>query len=39
MNQLKKENIEKIEDVFFAFLSSERIFYAQPMAKSQKKGG
>jgi len=29
MDQLKKQNIDNIESVFFAFLSSDRVFYAQ----------
>ncbi|QUH18914.1 YetF domain-containing protein [Alkaliphilus sp. B6464] len=29
MNQLGKQNIDNIENVFFAFLSSDKIFYAQ----------
>ena len=29
IDQLKKQNIDHIEDVFFAFLSSDKIFYAQ----------
>lgn len=29
MDQLRKQNIDNIESVFFAFLSSDKIFYAQ----------
>ncbi|MBU5676778.1 DUF421 domain-containing protein [Alkaliphilus sp. MSJ-5] len=29
MDQLRKQNIDNVESVFFAFLSSDRIFYAQ----------
>ncbi len=29
MDQLRKQNIDKVESVFFAFLSSDKIFYAQ----------
>ncbi|SNS41915.1 Uncharacterized membrane protein YcaP, DUF421 family [Anaerovirgula multivorans] len=39
MNRLKQNNINNIEDVFFAFLSSERMFYSQPKEKTTKQGG
>ncbi|AKL96965.1 hypothetical membrane protein UPF0702 [Clostridium aceticum] len=34
MNQLKNNNIDNIENVFFGFLSSEKLFYAQEKEKS-----
>ncbi|AOY75043.1 YetF domain-containing protein [Clostridium formicaceticum] len=34
MNQLKNSNIDKIENVFFGFLSSEKLFYAQQKERS-----
>ncbi|SDL06786.1 YetF domain-containing protein [Natronincola ferrireducens] len=37
--QLKQQNIDRIEDVFFGFLSSERIFYAQKKQNSSQQGG
>ncbi len=35
MNQLKKQNINKIEKVFFAFLSSDKVFYVQEKKKQR----
>ncbi|SET63624.1 Uncharacterized membrane protein YcaP, DUF421 family [Natronincola peptidivorans] len=39
INQLQENNIERIEDAFFAFLSSDRMFYAQKKDKASKQGG
>ncbi|MCC5911004.1 MAG: DUF421 domain-containing protein [Clostridiaceae bacterium] len=38
INQLHQNNIDKIEDVFFAFLSSEGMFFSQPKDEALKKG-
>lgn len=37
-SQLKQKNINRVEDVFFAFLSSEKVFYAQQKDKKEGRG-
>ncbi len=38
-NQLKENNIDRVEDVFFAFLSSDQTFYAQAKDQNRTKEG
>jgi uncharacterized membrane protein YcaP (DUF421 family) len=39
LKQLKEQNINRIEDVFFAFLSSDRTFHAQKIENNNRKRG